>query len=64
MKKKKMDLSKKLLLTKETVAALNMEEQQQLLGGATQVGACVETRQISSCIASRPAPNRPCCMIP
>jgi hypothetical protein len=66
MKKAKLDLSKKLMLNKETVAALNATEQTQLAGGAvTLVAACTtETRQISSCRGTSPAPGRPCCMIP
>jgi hypothetical protein len=66
MKKKKIDLSKKLMLTKETIAELNAEQQFQVQGGAaTLVAICTtETRQISSCRATSPAPGRPCCMIP
>jgi hypothetical protein len=67
MKKKKIDLSKKLMLSKEAIAQLNVDQQFQLQGGAavTLVAACTtDTRQISSCRATSPAPGRPCCMIP
>lgn len=66
MKKKKIDLSRKLLLSKETVASLNISQQQQLVGGvATRDIVCMEdTRYISSCVATRPSPNSPCCQIP
>ncbi|WP_106528435.1 class I lanthipeptide [Chitinophaga niastensis] len=64
MKKKKIDLSKKLLLNKETVAQLTVEQQDQLLGGFATAFCTDDTRQISSCRATSPAPGRPCCMIP
>ncbi|WP_168872896.1 MULTISPECIES: class I lanthipeptide [Chitinophaga] len=66
MKKKKIDLSRKLLLNKETVASLNESQQQHLVGGAvTRDIVCTEdTRAISSCRATRPSPNSPCCQIP
>ncbi|NSL90925.1 hypothetical protein ECE50_029140 [Chitinophaga sp. Mgbs1] len=66
MKKKQIDLSKKLLLNKKTVAELTPEQQGQLAGGfiVTVTSACEDTRQISSCVATRPRPNMTCCMIP
>jgi len=66
MKKKKIDLGRKLLLNKETVASLNASQQQQLVGGvATRDIICLdETKVISSCRATRPSPNSPCCQIP
>ncbi|NSL90926.1 class I lanthipeptide [Chitinophaga solisilvae] len=66
MKKQKIELSKKLLLNKETIAALTPEQQGQLAGGfiVTVTSMCEDTRQISSCRATRPRPNAPCCMIP
>ncbi|MBV7530264.1 class I lanthipeptide [Chitinophaga sp. sic0106] len=66
MKKKKVDLSKKLMLGKETVAQLNAEQQYRINGGAaTLLATCTEdTRLISSCRATSPGPGRPCCQIP
>lgn len=67
MKKKKIDLSKKLMLNKEAIAQLNVDQQFQLQGGAaaTVATTCTtDTKQISSCRATSPAPGRPCCMIP
>ncbi|WP_212005509.1 class I lanthipeptide [Chitinophaga sp. HK235] len=66
MKKKKIDLGRKLLLNKETVAALNATQQHQLVGGInTLYLTCTEdTRAISSCRATRPSPNATCCQIP
>ncbi|WP_143310574.1 class I lanthipeptide [Chitinophaga vietnamensis] len=65
MKKKKIDLSKKLLLNKSTVASLNTDQQQQLLGGFGVSVLCTDdTRQISSCRATSPGTGRPCCQIP
>ncbi|WP_217604431.1 class I lanthipeptide [Chitinophaga sp. GbtcB8] len=66
MKKTKVDLSKKLMFSKETVAQLSTDQQAQLNGGAaTLVATCtIDTRLISSCRATSPGPGRPCCMIP
>ncbi|MGO4293029.1 class I lanthipeptide [Chitinophaga sp. RAB17] len=67
MKKKQIDLSKKLMLTKEPIAQLNADQQFQLQGGAgATIGTIctVDTRQISSCRATSPGTGRPCCMIP
>jgi len=66
MKKKKVDLSKKLLFSKETIAQLTADQQAQVNGGAaTLLATCTEdTRLISSCRATSPGPGRPCCMIP
>ncbi|NSL90927.1 class I lanthipeptide [Chitinophaga solisilvae] len=66
MKKQKIALSKKLLLNKETVAALTAAEQNQLAGGLprTVTSACEDTRQISSCRATSPRPGGLCCQIP
>ncbi|SEN40334.1 hypothetical protein SAMN04488505_11069 [Chitinophaga rupis] len=66
MKKKKVDLSKKLLFSKETIAQLTADQQAQVNGGAATLAAtCTEdTRLISSCRATSPGPGRPCCMIP
>ncbi|RBL89549.1 class I lanthipeptide [Chitinophaga flava] len=66
MKKKKIDLGRKLLLNKETVAALNAGQQQHLVGGInTFYPTCAEdTFVISSCIATSPRPNGICCQIP
>ncbi|NIG55000.1 class I lanthipeptide [Chitinophaga sp. Cy-1792] len=63
MKKKQIDLSKKLMLGKQTIAQLNAGQQQQLQGGV-QPTTTVETVIISSCRATSPAVGRPCCMIP
>ncbi len=63
MKKKKVELGKKLLLSKETIAQLNADQQHQLVGGLA-TALCQDTYQISSCRASSPAPGRPCCQIP
>ncbi|MBC9934220.1 class I lanthipeptide [Chitinophaga qingshengii] len=67
MKKKQIDLGKKLLLNKETVASLNVSQQQQLVGGIIETRniICTEdTRAISSCRATSPGNTRPCCQIP
>jgi hypothetical protein len=40
MKKKKLSLTKKLLLQRETVAPLNTEQQNQLAGGAKTTWGC------------------------
>ncbi|SHM98188.1 hypothetical protein SAMN05444266_11652 [Chitinophaga jiangningensis] len=66
MKKKKVDLSKKLMLGKETVALLNAEQQYRINGGAaTLYITCTEdTRAISSCRATSPGAGQPCCQIP
>ncbi|MBV8253006.1 MAG: class I lanthipeptide [Chitinophaga sp.] len=64
MKKKKIELSKKLVLSKETIAQLNADQQHQLMGGMVSVRCTDDTLQISSCVASSPAPGRPCCQIP
>lgn len=68
MKKKKIDLSKKLMLSKEAIAQLNVDQQFQLQGGAAVVTIATtcttDTQLISSCRATSPAPGRPCCMIP
>jgi hypothetical protein len=64
MKKKTLDLSKKLIFSKDTIAALNEAAQQQLAGGITGSRLCEpETVQISSCIATSPRPGGLCCQI-
>ncbi|WP_148707211.1 class I lanthipeptide [Chitinophaga skermanii] len=65
MKKKKLSLDKKLTLTKATIADLNTDQQNSIVGGATVGSACItESLAISSCIATRPSSTRPCCQIP
>ncbi|KAA2239862.1 hypothetical protein F0L74_27125 [Chitinophaga agrisoli] len=66
MKKRKLDLGKKLLLNKEKVASLSNTQQAALVGGfATVLVNCsLQTVQISLCRATSPAPGRPCCQIP
>jgi len=65
MKKRKLELGKKLLLNKEKVAHLSNAQQAEVMGGfATQPIICTETTQISVCRATSPAVGRPCCQIP
>jgi len=50
MKKKKVDLSKKLLLKKEAIATLNPKQQAKIAGGAPLTwwsACCVETDEVT-----------------
>ena len=71
MKKKKIDLQRKLVLSKETVTSLSQNESSQLLGGATQsmkpCGGCpINTiancppLTVGSCWCTEPAGTVPC----
>ncbi|HVI43403.1 MAG TPA: class I lanthipeptide [Chitinophaga sp.] len=61
MKKKSVQLNRKLILQKTAIAALTSEEKNQLVGGAplTLVTQCGGT---SACQVSSPRPGRPCCI--
>ncbi|NSL90929.1 class I lanthipeptide [Chitinophaga solisilvae] len=69
MKKKKVDLQKKLVLVRDTIANLNDDEQWQLRGGAeTNTPRCPITTtrttitQEVSCRPTRIFPTGPCCI--
>ncbi|MBC9934218.1 class I lanthipeptide [Chitinophaga qingshengii] len=50
MKKKQIDLSKKLSLKKDAVAALNVQQQNQIAGGVPLTwwsACCVNTREVT-----------------
>ncbi|HVI49291.1 MAG TPA: class I lanthipeptide [Chitinophaga sp.] len=54
MKKKKIALSKKLVLNKLTVAELQSSQQYALIGGATAVDPCPYTRVPTICASWGP----------
>ncbi|NSL90924.1 class I lanthipeptide [Chitinophaga solisilvae] len=66
MKKRKIELSKKLLLNKKTVGQLNADQQSMIAGGADTwiLGCTADTQEISVCRATRPVHGGPCCFIP
>ena len=67
MKKKKINLSKKLILQKSPVAALNGVQQDQLRGGAgapTGTECPGGTLLITDCLATSPSPLQPCFLCP
>ncbi|HVI44508.1 MAG TPA: class I lanthipeptide [Chitinophaga sp.] len=57
MKRKKIPMSKKLIFDKKTIASLQVEQQNNLLGGATLIANCTDgtTRKPTACT------GRPCC---
>ncbi|NSL90928.1 class I lanthipeptide [Chitinophaga solisilvae] len=63
MKKQKIDLSKKLFLNKETVASLNVTQQEEMIGGALPTTTLL-TQKTSVCRESSPSPTKPCCALP
>jgi hypothetical protein len=67
MKKKKINLSKKLILQKSPVAELNGAQQGQLRGGAgaaTGTNCPGGTLLITDCLATAPSPRHPCVICP
>ncbi|HVI48852.1 MAG TPA: class I lanthipeptide [Chitinophaga sp.] len=61
MKKKTVNLDRKLVLQKAIIAELNAEQQNSVLGGIT---ARICPTQITVCIETSPAPNKPCVACP
>ncbi|RAJ08755.1 hypothetical protein LX64_01409 [Chitinophaga skermanii] len=64
MKKKKLALSKKLNLSKSTVAELTPAQQGAVNGGISGTILCTTTETMTSmCLATKPRPNQACCQI-
>lgn len=63
MKRKKINLDRKLFLQKSSIVELNGMEQHQLrggAGGATGTNCPGGTRLITDCLATSPSPRQPC----
>lgn len=49
MKKQKVELGKKLFLSKTTISLLTNNEQKVIQGGATEVSVCLQCATINTC---------------